>query len=974
MAMALTAKNKLGFVDNTITLPSPDDLLYGAWNRCNSMVTSWILNAVVREIADSLMYMSTCREVWLDLRDRFQQSNAPRIYQIKKLLSAFNQGSLSVSSYYTKLRTLWDELKDYQPASLCHCGSMKDWMNYHNQECVMQFLIGLNESYGQIRAQILLVDPLPVITKVFSLVVQEERQRSITTGTTTSDINTSFVPSASSAMGTVKKFLNPRGKSDKVCSHCNYTNHTVDKCYKLQGFPPGHPKFGTKSSFGKAQAQACHTYATPEPTSNVSVDSLTHGQFCLFSSVCKIQDINQSKMIGMGRRVGNLYVLSKFGKTSSPVICNTSVDPSHLWHFSIGHPSFVKLSVLDKHLGSPFVNQSNSQAMADELKALEANNTWSIVSLPHGKSSIGCRWVYKAKFSADGSLQRYKARLVAKVAKLVTVKVLLASAASKGWFLIQLDVNNAFLHGDLLEEVYMSLPQGYCREGEILPPNVVCELHKSIYGLKQASCQWFAKFSVALLDVGFSQSHADNSLFLRTKRSAFVALLVYVDDIVIATNCEKEASDLKMYLDSKFRLKDLGELKYFLGIEVARSQYGVSICQRHYALKLLTEAGLLGCKPRSTPMDANTKLSLDDGELVSNPITYRRLIGQLIYLTITCPDLTYVVNKLSQYVSKPRTSHMEAALNVLRYIKGTIGQGLIYKSASDLKLKFFSDADGGSCPDTRRSVIGFCVFLGESMVSWRSKKQQTVSRSSAEAEYRSMAAATCEVMWLRTLLKDLGVEDNEPSVLFCDSQAAIHIGSNPVFHERTKHIDIDCHIVCEQVQAKVIKLMHFSSGDRSQSIHVSLKPHYYLGPKPRVMHSVIHLTLYLPVAINLSASRKLQSKRVVGVVLLSASRFCFHCVSHPGLWLHRCCVSSRLLQIGGLLVPFRSSSSPLLRLVSTSANRWPSCDASAEEVARDGGIAANGPGKPKKGRGPREAKRRQSSEVDYDYEDDADLM
>lgn len=220
----------------------------------------------------------------------------------------------------------------------------------------------------------------------------------------------------------------------------------------------------------------------------------------------------------------------------------------------------------------------------------------------------------------------------------------------------------------------MTLPQGYCREGEILPPHVVCKLHKSIYGLKQTSRQCFAKFSTALLGIGFLKSHADNSLFLRTRGGVFVALLVYVDDIVIATNCEKEAHELKTYLDSKFRLKDLGELKYFLGIEVARSQHGISICQRNYALKLLTEAGLLGCKPRSTPMDANTQLYLDDEKLISDSTSYRRVVGHLLYLTITSPDLTYAVNKLSQFVSKPRTSHMEATLKVLKYIKGTIGQ------------------------------------------------------------------------------------------------------------------------------------------------------------------------------------------------------------------------------------------------------------------------------------------------------------
>ncbi|XP_073017752.1 uncharacterized protein [Primulina eburnea] len=178
MSMALTAKNKLGFVDGSFSQPPTDDLVYGSLLRCNSMVISWILNSVNREIADSLLYFPTAYEIWIDLQDRFQQINDPRIFQIKKLLNGLQQGSMDVSTYYTCMRTLWDELKEFQPVSVCKSGAIKDWINYHNQECSMQFLMGLNESYEQNQAQILMMDPLPIISKIFSLVMQEERQRS----------------------------------------------------------------------------------------------------------------------------------------------------------------------------------------------------------------------------------------------------------------------------------------------------------------------------------------------------------------------------------------------------------------------------------------------------------------------------------------------------------------------------------------------------------------------------------------------------------------------------------------------------------------------------------------------------------------------------------------------------------------------------------------------------------------------------
>ncbi|XP_073042328.1 uncharacterized protein [Primulina eburnea] len=287
MFMALTAKNKLGFVDGSFSRPPIDDLLYGSWLRCNSMVISWILNSVNREIADSLLYLSAAHEIWSDLRDRFQQSNAPRIFQIKKLLNGLQQGSMEVGTYYTRMRTLWDELKEFQPVSVCQCGAMKDWVHYHNQECSMQFLMGLNESYAQNRAQILMMDPLPTISKIFSLIIQEERQRFIHNDVLGSPMHKPSTSFHSPHIAAVKgSFAGKDGKGNKfdnrpICSHCNIPGHTVDKCYKIHGFPPGHPKHKVKPADNRIHANQVRGTSCPhipEKIPNQTKDALSPDQ------------------------------------------------------------------------------------------------------------------------------------------------------------------------------------------------------------------------------------------------------------------------------------------------------------------------------------------------------------------------------------------------------------------------------------------------------------------------------------------------------------------------------------------------------------------------------------------------------------------------------------------------------------------------------------------------------------------------
>ncbi|CAM8917932.1 unnamed protein product [Rhodiola kirilowii] len=393
-----------------------------------------------------------------------------------------------------------------------------------------------------------------------------------------------------------------------------------------------------------------------------------------------------------------------------------------------------------------------------------------------------------------------------------TIRALLVVAVSKGWPLFQLDVDNAFLHGHLDEEVYMTLPTGYFKVEKA--QGKVCKLLKSLYGLKQAPRQWYARFSDALISFGFTQSPNDHSLFTYNKDSSFLALLVYVDDVILTGTSPALIKKVNAFIHDLFKIKDLSQLRFFLGFEVSRSDAGLFLNQRKYALELISEAGLLACKPSIIPMDTNHKLGLSTASVLADPMPYRRLVGQLIYLTNTRPDLAYPVHILSQFMIKPTDDHLKAAHKVLRYLKSAPTQGLFYPSGKDLKLSAFCNADWGACPITRRSITGYAITLGDALISWKTKKQATVSRSSAEAEYRAMAHACCEVAWLVRVLADLQVFIQSPVPLHCDNHSAMHIAKNPVFHERTKHVELDCHVVRQHFTSGLISPQFVSTSEQ----------------------------------------------------------------------------------------------------------------------------------------------------------------
>ncbi|GJS10877.1 putative RNA-directed DNA polymerase [Tanacetum coccineum] len=378
------------------------------------------------------------------------------------------------------------------------------------------------------------------------------------------------------------------------------------------------------------------------------------------------------------------------------------------------------------------------EAMNAEIESLIRNMTWVVTELPKNRKVIGCKWIFKIKYKSTGEVKRHKARIMAKgfsqregvdyeetfspVVKMATVRCLLSLAVQKGW-VYQLDINNAFLYGEIVEDVYMTLPEGYFGAND----NRVCKLQNSLYGLKQAPRKWHEKLTSVLKMFGFEQSKNDFSLYTKSAGECFVVLLVYVDDILITGN-------------------DLTEIN---NNKVVKAVDG-------------------------------------DDKLLDNISNYQKLIGKLIYLTTTRPDIPYVVHKLSQVMHSAKQSDLRLAFKVLRYLKGSPGKGVLYSESNMFSVSAYVDSD------------------------W--------AKSSAEAEFKAMSTVTCEIMWVLKILTELKVKYHIPVSLFCDSSSTIQIATNPVFHERTKHFEIDLFSLGEKIADGIIKTCKVKSEENVANI------------------------------------------------------------------------------------------------------------------------------------------------------------
>ncbi|KAL4587787.1 hypothetical protein LXL04_000661 [Taraxacum kok-saghyz] len=316
-------------------------------------------------------------------------------------------------------------------------------------------------------------------------------------------------------------------------------------------------------------------------------------------------------------------------------------------------------------------------AMKAEYDALMKNNTWSLVPCPTNTNIVGCKWIYRVKRRSDGSIDRYKARLVAQ-----------GFSQEAGWRIRQLDINNAFLNGDLTEVVYMKQPKGF---EDPTKPHHVCRLHKALYRLKQAPRAWFTKLKQYLVTNGFRACQSDTSLFVRSSPSSTIYVLVYVDDVIVTGTNDVHLQRFITNLNQVFSLKDLGDLHFFLGLQIHRNATGLTLSQQAYIQDILARRNMSMATSITTPADPQTRL-LRDGDPFADPTLYRQVVGSLQYATITRPDIAYFVNRVCQFMHSPTNQHWQAVKRIQRYLQGTITHCLHFKPTTATSLHAYSDA------------------------------------------------------------------------------------------------------------------------------------------------------------------------------------------------------------------------------------------------------------------------------------------
>ena len=461
------------------------------------------------------------------------------------------------------------------------------------------------------------------------------------------------------------------------------------------------------------------------------------------------------------------------------------------------------------------------QAMQEEYDALVKSNTWKLHPRPVGRNVVSGKWCFRAKKNSEGNITRYKARYVARgfsqkygvdydetsspVVSLTSLRAVLAIAAKLSMKIKQLDVNSAFLYGNLQEEIYLEQPEGFEIEGK----DQVCRLKKAIYGLKQAGRVWWKLIDEHLKSSGFKSTLEDPCVYQRKTNEDSIIIAIYVDDLIIASNEMKSITDLETNLRTQYDMKPMGDAEFILGIRIDRdhSTKTLTLSQSAYAKAILERFDMMNSRSVSAPASSGSKLESHEGEGADYP--YQSAIGSLMYLAIaTRPDLAQAVSNVSRFAANPSQNHVKAVKTIFRYLRGTIDMGVKFGGSTTEGLVAYTDADFGGCSTTRRSTTGFIIMLNGGPVSWASRRQGCVSLSTTEAEYIALCAATQEVVWLRGLLSSLGQPQHRPTTIFEDNQSTIALAEFGRTSRRSKHIEVKYHYTRSKIEDGSIALQY----------------------------------------------------------------------------------------------------------------------------------------------------------------------
>jgi hypothetical protein len=429
-----------------------------------------------------------------------------------------------------------------------------------------------------------------------------------------------------------------------------------------------------------------------------------------------------------------------------------------------------------------------------------------------------------------GAVTRNKARLVAKgysqvegldfdetyapVARLESIRILLAYATYHGFKLYQMDVKSAFLNGPIKKEVYVEQPLGF-KDSEY--PNHVYKLSKALYGLKRAPRAWYECLRDFLVTNGFKVGKVDPSLFTKTVAKDLFICQIYVDDIIFGSTNKSTSEEFSRIMVQKFEMSMMGELKYFLGFQIKQLQEGTFISQTKYIQDTLKKFGMKNDKPIKTPMGTNGHLDLDTGGKSVHQKVYRSMIGSLLYLCASRPDIMLSVCMCARFQENPNEVHIRTVKRIMRYLVYTPKFGLWYPKGSTFDLIGYSDADYAGCKIDRKSTLGTCQFLRRSLVSWASKKQNSVALSTAESEYIAAGHCCVQLLWMRQTLRDYGYKLSKNPFL-CDNESAIRMADNPIEHSRTKHIDIRYHFLRDHQQKGDIEIAYVNTHNQLADI------------------------------------------------------------------------------------------------------------------------------------------------------------